>query len=215
MSELALAQGYIRDLDLVPHPEGGWFKLVHVSDDKIPSPYVKHDDRERSLCSVIYYLLAPEKLSLTGEDKPASLPAKHRNHAGYFHTNNSTTVHTWHGGKAIYTLIKIADTSANGGMNGHGTQHQQPEIKRVVVGDDDKAGETRVLVVGPGWWKRSQTLSPDGHCLISETVTPGWVPEDHTFMSSKDLQELFRDQHDLLTEFEAHVLPEGHELEFV
>jgi predicted cupin superfamily sugar epimerase len=40
MSETEISRNYIRELGLVPHPEGGWFKVVHVSDDKISSPYI-------------------------------------------------------------------------------------------------------------------------------------------------------------------------------
>lgn len=87
------------------------------------------------------------------------------------------------------------------------------------MGDDIQAGETMILTVPPGWWKRSETLSPDGHCLISETVTPAWVPEDHAFMSLRDLESICGDTDDdnvkkLYNEFEPHVLPEGHKLEF-
>lgn len=41
MSDSELARKYIQELELLPHPEGGWFKLVHVSD----SLYAKKGDR--------------------------------------------------------------------------------------------------------------------------------------------------------------------------
>lgn len=122
-------------------------------------------------------------------------------------------MHTWHSGKAVYTLIKIGDMSAES-SHGQAPVQNKLETKRVVMGNDTQAGETMVLVVPPGWWKRSETVDPEGHCLISETVTPAWVPEDHTFMSPKDLRWICGDADDLLQSFEAHVLPEGHELEF-
>lgn len=122
---------------------------------------------------------------------------------------NSTVIHTWHSGKAVYTLLKIPDTSA-----GSDAYLKEPEIKRVVVGNNISAGETMVLVVPPGWWKRSATVSPEGHCLISETVTPGWVPDDHRFMAPKDLKAVCGEREDLLRELEPHVHPEGHELKF-
>lgn len=46
-------------------------------------------DTVKALCSVIYYLLAPEKLQLDDDNKPPKFPAHHRNNAGYFHTNVS------------------------------------------------------------------------------------------------------------------------------
>lgn len=128
-------------------------------------------------------------------------------------SQNSTTVHTWHSGKAAYTLIKVQDKASTAADSGSKSK-QAPEVKRVVVGDDIDAGETMVLVVPPGWWKRSETLHPSSHALISETVTPGWTPEDHAFMSPKDLQSLFCDQQDIIDDFAPHVLPEGHQLDF-
>jgi predicted cupin superfamily sugar epimerase len=122
---------------------------------------------------------------------------------------DSTTVHTWHSGRAVYTLIKVPDDRAQAG-----TTDRQAEVKRVVMGDSLKDGETMILVVPPGWWKRSQTLSPDGHCLISETVTPAWVPEDHRFMTLENLKEAVRGEEDLLRMFSDNVLPKGHQLEF-
>lgn len=130
-------------------------------------------------------------------------------------SQNSTTVHTWHNGKAAYTLIKLQDEATAGEGSGSGSKSKQaPEVKRIVVGDDIEAGETMVLVVPPGWWKRSETLHPSSHALISETVTPGWTPEDHAFMSPQDLQSIFYGQQDLIDEFAPHVLPEGHQLDF-
>lgn len=113
MSDKQISTKYIRELGLAPHPEGGWFKVVHVSDDKITSPYVdgkanrgvymdyiaedmqggrtdsvrSRIDITRPLCSTIHYLLTPEKLDLEEHDKSKKLPARHRNHSGYFHTN--------------------------------------------------------------------------------------------------------------------------------
>ena len=100
------AKAYIQDLNLDPHPEGGFFVLTHVDSTQIPSPFAKSryiqlrkvhtslirltDKEERPVCSVIYYLLAPEnaKAALPGD---AKLPKKHRTFAGYFHTNVSPT----------------------------------------------------------------------------------------------------------------------------
>lgn len=117
----------------------------------------------------------------------------------------------------MYTLIKISDDhrSAKPSTNGQNAQDSKPEIKRVVMGDDIQAGETMILTVPPGWWKRSETLSPDGHCLISETVTPAWVPDDHAFMSPGDLERICGGtDNELHKESVLHVLPEGHELDF-
>ena len=108
----------------------------------------------------------------------------------------------------MYTLIKVLQSEEEY------ADTLEPQVKTVVMGDSLKAGETMVLVVPPGWWKRSETLSSTGHCLISETVTPAWVPEDHTFMSRNDLKRVCGHKPSLLHQLEPHVLPAGHKLEF-
>ena len=118
---------------------------------------------------------------------------------------HSTTSHTWHSGKAVYTLIK-REKPADGAL---------PETKTVVLGSDASKGEQMQLIVPPGWWKRSELVDEDdGHCLITETVSPGWHPDEHEFMNEKHLNELFGERHDLLDSYSGDVLEEGHALEF-
>jgi predicted cupin superfamily sugar epimerase len=50
MTAQELARKYIQQLVLAPHPEGGWFTLVHLSDDKILSPYVQQGNR--GMCTI-------------------------------------------------------------------------------------------------------------------------------------------------------------------
>lgn len=118
----------------------------------------------------------------------------------------STTSHTWHSGRAVYTLIKIPTSASPSGA-----PSDEVEIKTVVMGPDASRGEQMCLIVEGGWWKRSEVtdLEGDGHCLISECVMPAWCPEDHEWMTSKHLQELFGESRpDLVEEFKEHVLGE-------
>lgn len=71
------------------------------------------------------------------------------------------------------------------------------------MGTDVGAGETRLLVVGTGIWKRSSLLAADlavvpasadeerTHCLITEVVVPGFDWEDHVYMDKGALERLF------------------------
>lgn len=69
----------ITQLDLSPHPEGGYFRRSYES----PGVY-----RGRRLMSCIYYLLT--------DDQPC----------GRLHRNRSDIVHFWQGGSALrYTLL--------------------------------------------------------------------------------------------------------------
>lgn len=100
------ASSLLKSLKLVPHPEGGFFGLTYVDETEVPSPFAKSglvwslpsrtfchaehisgsDAPNRPVCSVIFYLLAPEGIKVQ-LDKDAKLPAKFRASAGYFHTN--------------------------------------------------------------------------------------------------------------------------------
>lgn len=75
------------------------------------------------------------------------------------------------------------------------------------MGPNIEAGETMQLNVPGGWWKKSETES---HCLISECVTPAWVPENHTWMKQEDLDELVKRRNSRENEVAAireHLLP--------
>lgn len=212
---LAQAYDFIEAHRLEPHPEGGFYRVTFVSESEVSSPFAK-DNAKRPLCSTIFYLLAPR--SLTAQDvkkhsgKPElEIPKKHRSHSGYFHTNASTTSHTWHSGRATYTLIKKAADASGAASKGKG-KAGEVEIKTIVMGPDASKGEQLCLVVEGGWWKRSEVLdlNGQGHCLISECVVPAWVPEDHEFMTRRHLEELFgEDKRDLVERYAEHVLDDG------
>ncbi|KJA15229.1 hypothetical protein HYPSUDRAFT_48543 [Hypholoma sublateritium FD-334 SS-4] len=106
--------------------------------------------------------------------------------AGLFHMNKSVTYHVLHHGRAEYTLI---------------TPGRPPTVARRVLGTDVRAGETRLLVVGTGVWKRSALLAADlagdeeeeehAQCLITEVVVPGFDWADHVYMDRAALEALF------------------------
>ena len=103
-------------------------------------------------------------------------------------THTCQTYHVLHHGRAEYTLI---------------TPGSPPTVERRVMGTDVSAGETRLLVVGTGIWKRSSLLAADlavvaastdeesTHCLITEVVVPGFDWEDHVYMDKGALEHLF------------------------
>lgn len=83
------------------------------------------------------------------------------------------------------------------------------------LGPDLDNGEQMQLIVPEGWWKRSELVDKaDGYCLITETVCPGWHPDEHEFMHESHLKDLFGTRQDLIERFSSNVLPAGHALEF-
>lgn len=99
-------------------------------------------------------------------------------------------MHVLHQGRATYTLIYPPATPSSA-----------PTIRRVTMGTNFAAGETRQLFVGTNCWKRSEIPEQDLHsgdkdsigCLITEVVAPGFVWEDHDFLTLEGLEALFKD----------------------
>ncbi|KAG8900956.1 hypothetical protein FRC01_009986 [Tulasnella sp. 417] len=91
------------------------------------------------------------------------------------------------------------------------------------MGADASAGETRQLFVGSNVWKMSQIPEDDAAfakkngveervgCLITEVVSPGFVWEDHEWMTMKDLEDVFEGVEggkEKMKEFVKYIRPE-------
>jgi len=162
----------------------------------LQSPFA--DGRERPVMTTIFYLLTP--------DEPK----------GYFLRNKSHTMHVHHQGRVEYTLI-------NPRPSGVGADWA-PEVTKYVMGADHGKGELRQFFVGSGVWKMSQLPAQDlaaaeasarerTGCLITEVVSPGFVWEDHEWMTMDILKDLFRDSPNAKEEiarFAPYVRPDGH-----
>lgn len=73
------------------------------------------------------------------------------------------------------------------------------------------------LIVPAGWWKSSRLIDEEhGHCLITETVCPGWHADEHEFMHEEHVKELFGDDAGAIEKYglRNNVLPKGHALQF-
>jgi len=58
------ASTWIQHLNLLPHPEGGWFKEVYRSSEYIPqSALPERFNGSRSFCTSIYFLLRDDEFS--------------------------------------------------------------------------------------------------------------------------------------------------------
>ena len=117
-------------------------------------------------------------------------------------------MHTLHQGRAKYTLIDPID---------------HVKIKYTVMGADSGRGETRQLFVAGDVWKASEI--PEGDlqyangkngeenvgCLISEVVFPGFVWQDHEWMTMEQLKDLFKgapDAAEQITLYAKRIRPE-------
>jgi predicted cupin superfamily sugar epimerase len=87
----------IEKLELLPHPEGGFYKEMYRSEDKL-------DDKDRNLLTSIYFLLTSEHVSHFHRIKSDEL--------WYFHAGSTLTVHTLD--ENGYSAFKLGTDVANG-----------------------------------------------------------------------------------------------------
>ncbi|KAJ7057772.1 RmlC-like cupin domain-containing protein [Mycena amicta] len=172
----------VKQLGLLRHPEGGYFRETDRREDEVPSPFA--NGGSRSLATSIYYLL------------------DYNSPSGVIHMNKSVTYHVLHQGRAEYTLItpgnpplferKIIGTGPN-------------ETRQLFVG----TGVWKMSRLLPEDVERAKTDEEKKAlcCLITEVVVPGFHWEDHQFMTRKMLEEVSRDfaeRETLLVELTDH-----------
>jgi len=79
-------QRWIKELDLQPHPEGGWYKEVYRASETItPAGLPDRFDGPRSFCTSIYFLLAGDHFSAFHRIKSDEL--------WHFYAGDGLTVH--------------------------------------------------------------------------------------------------------------------------
>ncbi|KUJ11273.1 DUF985 domain protein [Mollisia scopiformis] len=184
-SDSAKIEKLIQSLQLLKHPEGGWFAETDRDPLRIPNPFLSKeqqqhaavqytaaaagDDTTRSAMTTIFYLLTPNSPK------------------GRFHRNKGRTVHTLHKGRGRYVLIRTDEAKPG----------EKARIETFVVGHNVEKGERLQWIVEGDIYKASYLLPDDdgsteseSGLLISETVVPGFEFSDHNFMPANVLPEL-------------------------
>ncbi|KAG8901499.1 hypothetical protein FRB99_005275 [Tulasnella sp. 403] len=158
--------------------------------------HIEGDGQTRPIATTIYYLL-------TADDP-----------RGFIHRNKSHTMHVHHQGRSEYTLISARPQGAG--------EDWVPNVTTRVMGPYPAQGETRQLFVEGGVWKMSRipeadlafATSGDGEkvgCLISEVVAPGFVWDDHEWMTMDVLRDLFKNAPDAeaqIKRYSVYINPE-------
>lgn len=151
-------QQLVSELQLLPHPEGGFYKETYRSIDLVKTP-----NGERNICTVIYFLLTSENVSK-------------------FHRIKSDEHWFWHEGSPL--TIHILDQKGHqklllGPINGPGSQPQHMVQAEKIFGStvDEKDGFALVsCVVAPGFdfedfelFRKEELLHdyPDHEAIIS------------------------------------------------
>ena len=198
MAETVTAETMVKKLELIPHPEGGFFLETHRSgstpmssrgetdlnvpeDDLVSTNRTdRRPDRDgrRNALTSIYWMPTGTSPKL------------------YLTMNISDIVHYYHGGEPFeYILV----------------DPKSKEIRRVILGGNVLAGHKFQVPVKGGIWKcghliasnatADSQLSKAVYCLIGEAVGPGFDFHDFTWVTAKMIKEATPQLWDVLKPF--------------
>jgi predicted cupin superfamily sugar epimerase len=141
--------GWARKLDLMPHPEGGWYRETWRSELTLGQPALPPSyTGPRNAGTAILFLLMPGQQSA-------------------WHTVRSAELWLHHRGSPL--LLEVG----RDGRGGHGTGAEQASTTTHLLGGDVAADEQPQFVVPPGHWQRA-TSRDDEPTLVSCVVVPGF-----------------------------------------
>ena len=159
-------ESIIKNLELVPHPEGGYFREVFRSGatpmqskgqtDKSGDVIDFPGQGRRNFLTSIYWMLTPDS------------------EIGWWCRNQSDHVHYHHGGATI--TYQVIDEQGN------------YSIHR--LGQDLENGDVHQLVVRGGCWKAC-SMEKGEFALIGEAVAPGFDFNDFEFGTTNYFQKNF------------------------
>jgi predicted cupin superfamily sugar epimerase len=167
-------------LELIPHPEGGFFREIYRSgaipmtsrgqtDFTVPDHHLvrttgrenRRDDDRRNALTAIYWMPTSKSPHL-----PLSL-------------NQSTHVHNYHGGLPFQYALYDPTTQT---------------VTTTVLGPNLREGHRPQVIVEGGIWKTGTLLTDYStkysYCLLGESVAPGFDVADFQTMSSDQFQRL-------------------------
>ncbi|MCW2520085.1 MAG: hypothetical protein JWR46_2704 [Mycobacterium sp.] len=136
-------------LDLVPHPEGGWYRETWRSELTLGQPALPPEySGPRSAGTAILFLLMPGQQSA-------------------WHTVRSAELWLHHRGSPL--LLEVG----RDGRGGQGAAAEQHSATTHLLGSDVNMGEEPQFVVPPGHWQRAMPRDPEP-TLVSCVVVPGF-----------------------------------------
>ncbi|KAH8111969.1 RmlC-like cupin domain-containing protein [Phellopilus nigrolimitatus] len=160
-----------KSLNLLKHPEGGYFAETDRQKATVPSPFAGNEPRD--LATSIFYFLSYD------------------NPTGVIHINKSVTYHVLHQGRAEYTLITPGADGKPPTIETKimGTDAANGELRMLFVG----TGVWKMSRLLPEDLALGTTPKEQNKvgCLITEVVVPGFHWEDHQFLTRANLEALF------------------------
>lgn len=136
-------------LDLAPHPEGGWFRETWRSDHTFePAGY----GGPRHAATAIYFLLHP------GEESR-------------WHVVRSDELWLWHAGGPL--ALRMRGSARSGSLREREEAAATGDEEIAVLGNDVAAGQRPQVLVPGGVWQ-SAAPAGDQPVLVSCVVAPGF-----------------------------------------
>lgn len=102
----------VENLNLLPHPEGGFYKEVYRSEGVIPQANLQGFDGDRNYCTSIYFLLTSDNFSA-------------------FHRIKQDEIWHFYGGSTLY--VHIIDADGNYTREEVGMDLKNGEVPQLVV----------------------------------------------------------------------------------
>ena len=175
MPQTTAADSLIRDLDLQPHPEGGFYRLTYTAPLQIPANGLPAAyGAPRPVTTAILFLLSRQ--SHIGSDA-----------AGFsaFHRIRSDEMWHFYSGAPLAVHVIAPDGTYS-------------ELR---LGPDPRAGEQFQAVVPAGCWFSSAPVYPDTFALVGCTVAPGFDFADFELAGREALVAQYPQQAGLITQF--------------
>lgn len=167
------AKYWIRELGLLQHPEGGFYKETYRSDITIDTPIdptkKQHEELAHSgahsIASSIYYLLEGKQVS-------------------FFHKlNNADEIWHFYKGSSL-TIYSLNETKR--------------KIDELKLGDDLENGEKFQILIRRGSWLGARVSDVYSYSLVGCTVFPAFMFEDFQLADRKSLVDMYPAYEDII-----------------
>lgn len=167
------AKYLIRELGLLQHPEGGFYKETYRSDITIDTPIdptkKQHEELAHSgahsIASSIYYLLEGKQVS-------------------FFHKlNNADEIWHFYKGSSL-TIYSLNETKR--------------KIDELKLGDDLENGEKFQILIRRGSWLGARVSDVYSYSLVGCTVFPAFMFEDFQLADRKSLVDMYPAYEDII-----------------
>jgi predicted cupin superfamily sugar epimerase len=156
----------VKELNLLPHPEGGYYKETYRSEGKIPHDCLSPDFLgDRNIATGIYFLI--EK----------------GNFSAFHKIKSDETWHFYYG-----DALEVIEINTTG------------KLTITHVGSNIQKGETFQYTVKANTWFGSRVSGSGNFSLVGCTVYPGFDFNDFELAKREDLNKLFPEYKNIITE---------------